>query len=149
MGARSWPVIMPTAARKAMGVALAIGLAAGDAAAFVGSASAVVTGSNKGIGFEICRQLLGAGFSVVVTGRNVQLGEEATSRLRREANGHLVAGFIQMDVADDDSVARSVIGTNYPHPAVLPVNVHAHTRRQHGIGYPVTAPWHPPTHAHT
>ena len=70
--------------------------------------SAVVTGSNKGIGFEICRQLLGVGISVLVTARNVRRGEEAASRLRREPNGHLVLGFVEMDVSDDDSVARSV-----------------------------------------
>jgi NAD(P)-dependent dehydrogenase (short-subunit alcohol dehydrogenase family) len=73
-----------------------------------GRPRAVVTGANKGIGFEICRQLLGAGVSVVVTGRSLERGEEATSRLRREPNGHLVLGFVEMDVADNDSVAQSV-----------------------------------------
>jgi NAD(P)-dependent dehydrogenase (short-subunit alcohol dehydrogenase family) len=69
---------------------------------------AVVTGANKGIGLEICRQLLGAGVSVVVTGRSAARGEDAASRLQREPNGHLVAGFVVMDVADDVSVAQSV-----------------------------------------
>jgi len=68
--------------------------------------SAVVTGSNKGIGIEICRQLLRAGVSVVVTARNVQRGEQAASLLRGGPNGHLVVGFVQMDVADDESVTR-------------------------------------------
>ena len=123
---------MPTSARTAAGMELAIGLA-GEAAAFL-AMSAVVTGSNKGIGFEICRQLLGAGFSVVVTARNRELGEEATQRLRREPNGHLVAGFVEMDVSDDESVARSVPGNLktwcLPHsPLRKPVNVRIHTRR--------------------
>jgi len=69
--------------------------------------SAVVTGSNKGIGFEICRQLLKAGVSVVVTARSAQRGQEATSRLQREQNGHLVLGFVEMDVSNDVSVAKS------------------------------------------
>jgi len=71
------------------------------------SLSAVVTGSNKGIGFEICRQLLQAGVSVIVATRNVQLGEEAARLLQKGHNGHLVLGFVQMDVSDDASVSRS------------------------------------------
>ena len=70
--------------------------------------TAVVTGANKGIGFEICRQLLMAGVTVIITARSIERGVEATSRLQREPNGNLVAGFVQMDVADHDSVARSV-----------------------------------------
>ena len=70
--------------------------------------TAVVTGANKGIGFQICRQLIWAGVSVIITARSAQRGEEATLRLQGEQNGHLIAGFVQMDVADDDSVARSV-----------------------------------------
>jgi len=69
---------------------------------------AVVTGSNKGIGLEICRQLLHADVSVVVTARDAQRGEKALSLLQREHNGHLAVGFVLMDVADPNSVAESV-----------------------------------------
>jgi len=70
---------------------------------------ALVTGANKGIGLEICRQLLQANVSVVLTSRSVERGQAATSLLRREEeNGHLVAGFVQLDVADDTSVEKSV-----------------------------------------
>jgi carbonyl reductase 1 len=93
--------------------------------------SAVVTGSNKGIGFEICRQLLDAGISVVVTARDLRRGEEATSRLRREPNGHLVMGFVEMDVADDNSVARSVSSISNLVGGKLDLLVN-----NAGIGYP-------------
>ena len=37
----------------------------------------VVTGGNRGIGFEICRQLAGRGAQVVLTARQPEAGEEA------------------------------------------------------------------------
>jgi len=50
-----------------------------------GSGIALVTGGNKGIGFEICRQLGRAGFVILLGARNPDLGAEAAARLRREA----------------------------------------------------------------
>jgi NAD(P)-dependent dehydrogenase (short-subunit alcohol dehydrogenase family) len=41
----------------------------------------VVTGGNRGIGFEICRQLAGRGAQVVLTARQARAGEEAVKRL--------------------------------------------------------------------
>lgn len=72
--------------------------------------SAVVTGANKGIGFEICRKLVQANVSVVLTARSVERGEAAVERLRGEVKGrkHLVLGFVQLDVADDASVSESI-----------------------------------------
>jgi len=42
---------------------------------------AVVTGANKGIGLEICRQLLSKGFHVVLTARNENKGRAACGQL--------------------------------------------------------------------
>lgn len=100
-------------------------------AAMAVAMTAVVTGSNKGIGYEICRSLLGAGVSIIVTGRNIQLGEEATARLRREPNGHLVAGFVALDVSDSDSVAKSVARISSLLGGQLDILVN-----NAGIGYP-------------
>nr|GFA84968.1 glucose/ribitol dehydrogenase [Tanacetum cinerariifolium] len=44
---------------------------------------AVVTGGNKGIGFEICRQLALTGIEVVLTSRNESRGVEAVEKLNR------------------------------------------------------------------
>jgi carbonyl reductase 1 len=73
----------------------------------LGQLSAVVTGANKGIGFEISAKLLDAGVSVVVSARNRSLGEEATAQLQQTRNGHLLVGFVELDVTNDESVAQA------------------------------------------
>ena len=45
---------------------------------------AVVTGGNKGIGFEICRQLGRKGINVVLTARNAARGQKAANTLQAE-----------------------------------------------------------------
>jgi len=62
---------------------------------------ALVTGANKGIGFEIVRQLAQAGFQVFLTARDRQRGEEATEKLQQD--GFNVA-FLQLDVADETTI---------------------------------------------
>jgi len=64
---------------------------------------AVVTGANRGIGFETCRQLARRGFRVVLTARDEAKGEQAARRLREEG---LDVGFAPLDVSDDKSVGR-------------------------------------------
>ncbi|KAG4922464.1 hypothetical protein JHK86_051277 [Glycine max] len=43
---------------------------------------AVVTGGNRGIGFEICRQLAGHGVTVVLTSRDESVGIESAKVLQ-------------------------------------------------------------------
>ncbi|CAN6228985.1 unnamed protein product [Urochloa humidicola] len=43
---------------------------------------AVVTGGNKGIGLEVCRQLAGAGITVILTARDDKRGTAAVEKLR-------------------------------------------------------------------
>lgn len=64
---------------------------------------AVVTGGNRGIGFEICRQLAARGLRVVLTSRDASRGEEACQKL--VADGADVI-FHPLDVDSDDSVAE-------------------------------------------
>ena len=40
----------------------------------------VVTGGNRGIGFEVCRQLAGRGAQVVLTARHSEAGKEAVGK---------------------------------------------------------------------
>ncbi|KAL1207172.1 Short-chain dehydrogenase/reductase 2b [Cardamine amara subsp. amara] len=66
---------------------------------------AVVTGANRGIGFEICRQLASKGISVVLTSRDEKKGLEAVETLKKElkiSDQNIV--FHQLDVSDPVSV---------------------------------------------
>ena len=57
---------------------------------------ALVTGGNKGIGFEICRNLAGAGCTVLLGARNAQRGQQAVRQL--EQAGVEDIHFIEIDV---------------------------------------------------
>ncbi|CAI0627651.1 unnamed protein product [Linum tenue] len=67
---------------------------------------AVVTGGNKGIGFEICRQLASHGVLVVLTARDENRGLQAVQKLRDgdpALSENLV--FHKLDVADSSSIS--------------------------------------------
>lgn len=72
--------------------------------------SALITGANKGIGFETAKQLLQNGFHVFVGSRDLKNGAEAVAKLKLE--GLTCAEAVQLDVTDEDSVktAREEIG---------------------------------------
>lgn len=63
---------------------------------------AVVTGGNRGIGFEICKQLAGQGLRVLLTSRDAAAGEQAADTLRAQ---NLDVLFHSLDVSSDDSVS--------------------------------------------
>ncbi|PSS24358.1 (+)-neomenthol dehydrogenase [Actinidia chinensis var. chinensis] len=65
---------------------------------------AVVTGANKGIGFEICRQLASNGVMVVLTARDEKRGCDALEKFKGFGLSELVV-FHQLDVADPSSIA--------------------------------------------
>src|SRR5262249_39748025 len=62
----------------------------------------VVTGGNRGIGFEICRQLTGRGAQVVLTARNSEAGQAAVNKL---ASQKLSAQFHALNVTEGESIA--------------------------------------------
>ena len=62
---------------------------------------ALVTGSNRGIGHEIVRQLASKGWRVFLTARDAKAGAQAASSIKGEI------GFLPLDVADDDSIAQA------------------------------------------
>ena len=70
----------------------------GDAAGRI----VVVTGGNRGIGFEICRQLAERGARVVLTARKPAAGAAAVKKLAAQK---LAAAFHPLDVTDDKSIA--------------------------------------------
>lgn len=70
----------------------------------------LITGANKGIGFETARQLLQSDFFVFIGSRNIENGLAAVKKLHAEGLSHVEA--IELDVTDDSSIrhAREEIG---------------------------------------
>ncbi|CAI9101767.1 OLC1v1039177C1 [Oldenlandia corymbosa var. corymbosa] len=70
---------------------------------------AVVTGGNKGIGFEICKQLTSQGVTVVLTARDEKKGNEALEKLLKDSGiSDKNVIFHQLDVMNPDSIASLV-----------------------------------------
>ena len=65
---------------------------------------AVVTGGNKGIGLEVCRQLAGNGVTVVLTARDETRGAAAVKKLRELGLSNVI--FHQLDITDASSIGR-------------------------------------------
>ena len=72
--------------------------------------SALVTGANKSIGFEVARQLAQKGIYVFLGSRNLENGVEAVNKLKSEGLNDVEA--IRLDITNDESVknARLEIG---------------------------------------
>lgn len=64
--------------------------------------TALVTGGNRGIGLEACRQLARTGHTVILTARDDERGRRAAASLVKDG---LAVRFELMDVGDEDSVA--------------------------------------------
>ncbi|OYD97870.1 short-chain dehydrogenase [Nostoc sp. 'Peltigera membranacea cyanobiont' 210A] len=62
---------------------------------------ALITGANKGIGYEIARQLGSRGATVFVGSRDIGRGEEAANKLRFS---EIDARTIQLDVSDQKTI---------------------------------------------
>jgi NAD(P)-dependent dehydrogenase (short-subunit alcohol dehydrogenase family) len=73
----------------------------------------LVTGANKGLGYETARQLIEQGHTVYIGTRSVERGEAAASELGGQ--------FVQLEVTDDASVktALGVIASREGHLDVL------------------------------
>lgn len=73
----------------------------------------LITGANKGLGYETARQLIERGHTVYLGARHVERGEAAASELGGQ--------FVQLDVTDDSSVetALGLIAEREKHLDVL------------------------------
>jgi NAD(P)-dependent dehydrogenase (short-subunit alcohol dehydrogenase family) len=60
----------------------------------------LITGANKGLGYETARQLIGQGHTLYVGARSVERGKVAASELG--------AQFVPLDVTDDVSVEKAL-----------------------------------------
>jgi NAD(P)-dependent dehydrogenase (short-subunit alcohol dehydrogenase family) len=59
----------------------------------------LITGANKGIGFEVAKQMAQLGYRVYLGARDAQKGQEAATQLNVE--------FLQIDVSDGESVKQA------------------------------------------
>jgi len=65
------------------------------------SPAALVTGANKGIGFQIAKDLAGCGFTVLVGSRDLANGETAAKSIDGDARA------VQLDVTDQASITAA------------------------------------------
>lgn len=70
---------------------------------------ALVTGGNRGIGYELVKQLVLKGFKVILASRDPEMGQEAAQRLK-ESN--LDVSFVEMDVDNQESINQAAITVN-------------------------------------
>ena len=68
------------------------------------SQTILVTGANKGIGLEICRQLARLGHRVILSARSGTRGEKAVASLDNEG---LKVEFLLLDTANEESILRA------------------------------------------
>jgi NAD(P)-dependent dehydrogenase (short-subunit alcohol dehydrogenase family) len=65
--------------------------------------NALITGANRGIGFEVCRQLARHGLHVILTARDANAGQTAAELLQGE---RLDVEFQPLDVTDPESIGE-------------------------------------------
>jgi NAD(P)-dependent dehydrogenase (short-subunit alcohol dehydrogenase family) len=66
----------------------------------------LITGANKGIGFEVARQLAGKGMQVLLGSRVPSRGQDAVNQLHSEGLSN--TEFIELDVTKETSIAKAV-----------------------------------------
>jgi NAD(P)-dependent dehydrogenase (short-subunit alcohol dehydrogenase family) len=70
---------------------------------------ALVTGGNRGIGYELVKQLALKGFKVILTSRDPDTGHEAAQKLQQS---NLDVTFVQMDIDNQDSIRKAATTVN-------------------------------------
>jgi NAD(P)-dependent dehydrogenase (short-subunit alcohol dehydrogenase family) len=88
----------------------------------------LITGANKGIGFETARALAARGFTVLIGARDIERGKQAEQALRAE--GRDAVRFLHLDVTDASLIAAAAatIDSDYGHLDVLVNNAGITTR---------------------
>ena len=71
--------------------------------------TAFVTGANKGIGFEVARQLVREGFRVFLGARDQEAGKAAAEKLNQETRkaGNEEVNFLEIDISKPESIQRA------------------------------------------
>ncbi len=93
---------------------------------------ALVTGGNRGIGFEVCRQLGQLGYKVLLGARDLAKGKEAAETLHSEG---LTVTALQLDVTSEEDIARlgelERVDALVNNAAIAPDGAHPDTSAQH------------------
>jgi NAD(P)-dependent dehydrogenase (short-subunit alcohol dehydrogenase family) len=78
---------------------------------------ALITGANRGLGFEVCRQLASEGFVILLTARDAAKAETAARKLENVGT----VESLPLDVADAASIekAAEVVASRYGYLDVL------------------------------
>lgn len=93
---------------------------------------ALVTGANRGIGFEVSRQLGEIGYTVLLGCRSAGRAQTACETLRAE---HIEADWVELDVSSPTSIEAAVshVEQDYPHLDVLVNNAAIHYDSWQGV----------------
>ena len=85
---------------------------------------ALVTGANRGIGFEVCRQLARAGFAVLLSARDLRKARAAAKFLKTVGRVEPLV----LDVANESSISKAAaeVMSSYDHLDVLINNAGIH-----------------------
>ena len=70
---------------------------------------AIVTGGNRGVGYELVKQLALRGYKVILTSRDPVKGQAAAQKLTESS---LDVSFVRMDVDDQDSIRQAAMTVN-------------------------------------
>ncbi|WP_462411606.1 SDR family NAD(P)-dependent oxidoreductase [Neobacillus sp. Marseille-QA0830] len=71
---------------------------------------ALITGGNRGIGYELVKQLALNGFQVILASRDLEKGNIAAQKLKEELD--LDVSCVEMDVANQDSIHQAAAAIN-------------------------------------
>lgn len=92
----------------------------------------LVTGSNKGIGFEIVRHLSKLGHQVILSARDEMKGLEAQKKLKAE---NLTVHFVTLDITNEESIhqAADIVKSDFGKLDVLINNAAISLRGDHSL----------------
>ena len=80
----------------------------------------LITGGNTGIGYETVKALLGSErvYHILLAGRDINKAREAANSASSEIESKSTVEATQVDVEDDDSIAKAFEQVSSKHPRI-------------------------------